>query len=310
MRQGFRTKTAYLLLGINILLNTLISLVILVPILIGIFNCRNPYIALGIPVLLPLGMTVLASTALLIGILKFFYINNTRKLLNKEEEYLNSIVNEILLIINSEKDLELKIEQFEFEIIKTRGLEAFAYGKNTICVSEGFLYDENISEDELKAVLMHEFSHILNKDAIFLMCMLVSNLFMKGIGSVGSFWIKGIGKRSEYSRERNNTFVLDIIILIIYFIFVKLLSDTILTLLLRVHDRKIEYQCDEFVAELGYRDSLISVFNKFLALERLYGISTSNSLVQILYSTHPKTEDRIRKLEEYEKEEKQEIGYI
>lgn len=306
-KKGFRERIAYVLLGISIFLNTIIAVIVMVPIL-KILGTNEDYILFGLPLLLPTIMVILVPTENIFEtIIKSIYINNTRKLFKEEEDYLNPIVNDILILINQEKNLKLELKDFKFEIIKSKELEAFAYGKNTICISEGLLYNEDISEDELKAVLIHEFSHVLNKDTIFLMCMLVSNLFMKMFGMIGAAWNKGVKNRS--GSKKNDSVILDLFILVLYLVFVKLLSETLLTILLRIYDRKVEYYCDEFVAELGYGEYLIQFFYRIMELEREYGISNSNNLLEMMYSTHPKTEDRIKKLEEYKKEEKKGISY-
>ena len=52
---------------------------------------------------------------------------------------------------------------------------AFALGRNTVCVTRGLLY---LDDEEIKGIFAHEFSHLSNKDTDFLLFIYIGNLVM------------------------------------------------------------------------------------------------------------------------------------
>ena len=52
---------------------------------------------------------------------------------------------------------------------------AFALGRNTVCVTRGLLH---LDDEKIKGIFAHEFSHLSNKDTDFLLFIYIGNLFM------------------------------------------------------------------------------------------------------------------------------------
>lgn len=52
---------------------------------------------------------------------------------------------------------------------------AFALGRNTVCVTRGLLY---LDDEKIKGIFAHEFSHLSNKDTDFLLFIYIGNLVM------------------------------------------------------------------------------------------------------------------------------------
>ena len=52
---------------------------------------------------------------------------------------------------------------------------AFALGRNTVCVTRGLLH---FDDEKIKGIFAHEFSHLSNKDTDFLLFIYIGNLFM------------------------------------------------------------------------------------------------------------------------------------
>lgn len=148
---------------------------------------------------------------------------------------------------------------------------ACAMGRRTVCVTSGLL---SYTDDQIKAVLAHEFGHLAHKDTDLLLVMNVANSFIhwfflfiwviliiiKVIEIIITFIAKII--------TGSNTSILEVIFNAIFtaimFGTVKLaekLWNLIGNMFLMLSSRGAEFRADLFAKKLGYGDELVEFFN-------------------------------------------------
>lgn len=296
---GFKEKTAYTLLLVNIILNsTALFLILFIPLNALHYSASK---IIFISIIIVIGLILLGFNESFQGILEKISIKNQREMFLHEKDYLLPIIKNVISKINIQENLNFNINDLKIKVYSEKNtLNAFIIGNRTLYVSEGFIYNSEITTKEKEAVLAHEFCHLLNKDSVFMYSIISANFVMKVLGFISTLYISGASKHNG-KRTKKDANILDFIIPIVYFIFVKVLSNGIFTILLRIYSRKVEFRCDLFSAELGYRNDLISFFYKLKDIEDRYTISNSDNFLDMLYSTHPKIADRIQRLENYNK---------
>lgn len=291
----FKEKTAYVLLLINIILNSAALFLILLMPMSAFHYTTNQILFLSI--IIVIGLILLGFNEDFQNLLEKISIRNQRELFSHEKDYILSLVNNVANKINQKEDIHLvDLDSIKIKVDSNTGINAFIIGKRTLYVSEGFLYDKSLTDREREAILAHEFCHLLNYDSVFTFSIVSANFVMKILGFLCTLYM-GAGKINTSSKGKNKGSILDIIIPITYFVFVKILSNGIYTISLRYYSRVVEYRCDRFSAELGYRNDLISFFYKLQKMENSYQNASNDSLLSILYNTHPKTVNRIVELE-------------
>lgn len=183
------------------------------------------------------------------------------------------------------KNIKIKI------IPNNEEVNAFAVGRRTICVTQGLL---QLDDEEIMAVLAHEFGHIAYKHTIIQIIVLCSNFFISGIlllVKLVSWIFAGLSSLvSIFYRSYLFAFVATITAVItstLVWLWTKFCL-----LFLRWSMRENEYLADEYAFKLGYGDSLSYVIDNCLANE------PSNSFFKVLYSTHPSNNSRIAHLQE------------
>ena len=122
---------------------------------------------------------------------------------------------------------------------------AFAFGRGIndgrVCVSQGIL--NLLNEEELRAVLGHELTHIKNRDVLFITMLSVIPMIMYRIA--WSFMFSG--RRND--RNSGNTMMIGVAALLFYFI----------TNLLVLYGSRIrEYYADKGAVELGNKPSSLA----------------------------------------------------
>lgn len=284
----FNEKDAYWLLGFNILLNTSALFLILVIPLSMIFYW-SAWQILGLSLLIVIGLILLGTNEDFQSLMESLYITDVRSLNDEEREYIYSLIENVVYKVNSLKDVNLNLENFKVKVSRDNFFGAYVFGEKSLYISEGFIYDDNFTDEEREATIAHEFSHLINHDSTFMVSIMCSNFVMKVLGFCS---IPFMSWRRRGSNKEGS--ILNIIIPIIYFIFVKLLSDGIFTILLRYYSRKVEYRCDHFSMELGYSRELKSLFQK---LE--YYTYNEKSFLGLLYSTHPSLNKRVLAIENF-----------
>ena len=181
-------------------------------------------------------------------------------------------------------------------INKEKAPNAFATGRNTICLTKGLL---SLSDEEIKATLAHEFGHLSKKDTDFILLIAVGNLIVSAIFVVfrAVFWVAGtitsIMNRSFGSLVF--TFLVDLVLVGLMWLWTKF------GILLVNHSmRKTEYVADEFAYKMGYGDNLISLLDHLDSLDD-EGYEASG-LFANLASTHPDTDLRVANIQELQEQ--------
>lgn len=180
-------------------------------------------------------------------------------------------------------------------------LNAFACGPNTIGINTGLLI--YCDDNEIASILAHEFAHIVHWDTTILTVVIQSNAIVLLIKSIFSVAIRICGGLISLLMGffSESQWMADIFIMLTKF--VDFIFDLYLSLIFRfgmiislASSRQQEFAADRYAAEIGFASSLISACRKFPE-------STHDSLVldvtHLLYGTHPKTCDRIARLQQY-----------
>ena len=171
---------------------------------------------------------------------------------------------------------------------------AFALGRNTVCVTSGLLY---LSDDEIKGIFAHEFAHLSNKDTDITLFIYVGNLIasvmfliLRVVLFIISFFLGSMtGRRNSAARGFVLAATLDLIYAAIVGLYTKLGI-----LLVNYSNRNHEFEADKFAYDLGYGRELRD------ALTELQGEKVKPSgFVANLMSSHPETYLRIEKLNKY-----------
>lgn len=187
---------------------------------------------------------------------------------------------------------------------------AFALGRNTVCVTNGLLH---LDDAEIKGIFAHEFAHLSNKDTDISLFIYVGNLLaslmfliLRVILFIISFLMISFSESNStyetydaYGRRQRKKggalkgFVLAAGLDMIYVAIIGLYTK--LGIILVSHSsRNHEFAADKFACNLGYGRELRD------ALVELQGETEKpTGFVANLMATHPKTALRIEKLNMY-----------
>ena len=176
---------------------------------------------------------------------------------------------------------------------------AFALGRNTVCVTRGLLY---LDDEEIKGIFAHEFSHLSNKDTDFLLFIYIGNLVMtcgfmiaRAMIWIISFFLGvATSDHDDYDVVKGlRGLIFARLADLLYVIAVGLYTKLGL-ILVRHSMRKQEYEADKFAYDLGYGEQLRD------ALTQLQDTNEApKKFAANLMSTHPDMFSRIDKLNMY-----------
>lgn len=181
---------------------------------------------------------------------------------------------------------------------------AFATGRRTICVTEGLLY---MPENQIKAVLAHEFGHLSNKDTDLLLLVSIGNFVVGATILIIRFLLDTsklvvdfcanilgavMGGREGFfvSLLASLTATVYHAMFAVTVTFLTWVWTKIGILLVMKSSRSIEFDADKFAFTLGYGNDLC------LFLDRI-GVSGAKGLFASLASSHPDKDKRIEKLQ-------------
>jgi heat shock protein HtpX len=178
---------------------------------------------------------------------------------------------------------------------------AFATGafKNSalVAVSTGLL--QNMTQEEVEAVLAHEVAHIQNGDMVTMTLIQgVVNTFVVFLSRVIGYFVDKVVLRSEGDRPGIGYFITTIVLDIVF--------GVLASIIVAWFSRQREYRADAGAAALmGRKQPMIN------ALARLGGVESgelpkaiaaaginNKGGIMALFSSHPPIEDRIRALQE------------
>lgn len=217
------------------------------------------------------------------------YMNNAHEVINFDEKtyILNNILEDMALIANVPKP--------KLYIIDSDGLNAFATGPNhensAVAVTRGLL--NTLNRAELEGVVAHEMAHIRNYD-IRLQTITVA------LGAVISIIVQfTLNSFRSKDNENNNPILLalSVVGLILGVIIAPMINLAI--------SRQREYQADATAVKFTRNPkALISALNKISCNAEVEDVGRDSSGMYIAnpmdsewFSTHPKMEKRIKRLE-------------
>ena len=167
---------------------------------------------------------------------------------------------------------------------------------------------DDLSQEELEAVMAHEVGHILNKDILISMAMAVTVMMMATTGWL-LLRLGPYGGRSRSSRGKNGAVALLVLLAVggTMYIFGRLLGIVLQAFV----SRQREYAADATSARImGSSDPLISALQKvtgraYIGASPAVGaavgfLCTADPEPSDVMATHPSLERRIRALEKLE----------
>ncbi len=227
---------------------------------------------------------------------------NLREPAEAEKRRLMPIYNEIYrraLSVSPHLSRDIKIFIYD-----DNDINAFAIGLRTIAVHRGMLVN-NIYDNEIAAILGHEFAHIANGDTFCTILAFQSNVIVSVFRTIFSFLMMVTAKIIafcaalffETARGAENAFtavdacvrgiswLIDKVVLILVYISV---------IIAQYSRRQHELAADSYSAKLGYGQPMIHFFQRFEGVD-----ITSNmlSISHLLYGTHPSMQIRISNLQ-------------
>jgi heat shock protein HtpX len=186
-------------------------------------------------------------------------------------------------------------EDVQLFICKDAAPNAFATGRKTICVTKGLL---SLSDNEIKAVLAHEFGHLSRKDTDLILIVTVGNLIVTAVFAIIRlfFWIMAVIVAGIGGAFNNDNLGQMFYGLFIDIILVGLMwAWTKIGILLVMHSsRQTEYLADEFAHDCGYGEYLTEALDN---LEEVYSTEAEKGLWANLTASHPETDDRVGRLQ-------------
>lgn len=215
-------------------------------------------------------------------------MNGCKRIKQREySERLYPLFNEVYeKALSMDPNINKNIELF---ISDDPSANAYATGRKTICVTKGLL---SLSDEEIKGTLAHEFGHISHRDTDILLVVIVGNLFITIASWVISFFLAVARAASSGDDSGFGTVV--VVIITAVFNAIIWIWTKVGMLIVRSSMRKHEFEADKFAFDLGYGEGLESTLNNFVEYEE-----GAQGLFATLASTHPDTETRISKLQEY-----------
>lgn len=180
-------------------------------------------------------------------------------------------------------------EEISFFVSEDDDVNAFATGKRTICMTTGLLIR---SDEEIAAVLAHEFGHISNRhtDATLFVC--VGNIFISLLQWIARFVMQAFADMGKNSNEDIVKAVAAFFQLLAIAAYVILnIWQLICLLASRKADRKNEYVADEFAFNLGYGDGLCKVLDSF------HDNYKKEGFFKRMMNSHPYNDERIAALQ-------------
>ena len=239
-----------------------------------------------------------------LGELVFRLFNGCKKI--KDPEILNRLeplFMEVKERAQTKHDDFIVDDRINLYICEDDSVNAFALGRRTICVTHGLL---SLSDEEIKAVLGHEFGHLATHDTDLALLITVGNFiisaivtFIRVIVAIVNFFmfLGGLLTGEDGALPR---FLHVVASLIVTFCINGLMWiwTQLGILLVMKSSRDAEFEADAFSCDLGYSDGLLSFFHVLRNLEGHGGKKEKGNIFAALSASHPETSKRIARIEE------------
>ncbi len=222
-----------------------------------------------------------------------------RKASNREIKQLKPILNDVLDRYNALYKGNYKIDEINIHIQESHELNAMALGYNNIIVTTG-LY-KTATDEQIHAVLAHEFAHLHYKDSVYNCSLMYINLINKVVLKIAyllfDIW-QFIMALLACIPIAGVVFILIMYLGYLFlfpFVLLNKLGDIGINLITNWNGRTVEYRADSLAGKLGYKKGLI----EFLEIIESMQI-TKHSWWQRLQQSHPPTMFRIDRLDRLE----------
>lgn len=236
----------------------------------------------------------------------------------EEQEILNRVLplfNEVYskaknLIPSLSEDIKLFIQENSEDEVN-----AFAVGRRSICITRGLL---NLSDEQIKAILAHEFGHLAHKDTDLNLVVNVANMFInliltvfwvillvyKIICVVLSFFMRLAGESAGAATGK----IFELIFAFLAFVLINVIRylwNMLGNLLIKFASRGSEFDADEFAFNLGYGEPLVEFFKtlpdavegKKISIKSFKMLKKTLEALGTIGATHPQTYKRIARLQ-------------
>jgi Zn-dependent protease with chaperone function len=224
----------------------------------------------------------------------FRFINGCRRPTHAEEDKLRPVFEVVCKSAGADPN------SYGLFVSDDKFPNAFAMGWRTVCVTRSLLM--NFPDHALAGILAHEMGHHAKRDAlcsiIFYMITIVGQILMWGgwvVSRILAFLPRVAGREGSREREYAGIFTIFSWMATLLLWFFQLFVWVPIFIGSCFGSRQKEYRADLYAARIGYRDELLSALNVLLDVD-----GHPSGFMGILYRTHPKTGERIRRLEDYE----------
>lgn len=222
---------------------------------------------------------------------KIFRITNGMHPMNPtDENHFRTILTRVTSCCGINKEIDLFM-------INSNTPNMMVLGERTLAVTTG-LWQANLPDEEIEAVLAHEVGHLVNGDSK----VLIAASTMNFVGQIASWFLTIlvviVGVFSSIAavfQDRSGIGVFAGMLISLFLVwtlrFISWVLTQILNLSFHAISRSQEYKADEFAKQNGYGKSLAT----FLSRIQDY-TATGKDFVSQLFSTHPQPTKRIERL--------------
>ncbi len=182
-------------------------------------------------------------------------------------------------------------------------INAFAMGRRTVCVTYGLL---SLTDEQIKAVLGHEFGHLATHDTDLTLLITVGNFIITAVVTVirvilavYNFIISLVAAIAGGNEgalvsalHAVASFITTLCINGLMWVWTQLGI-----LLVMKSSREAEFEADRFSCDLGYSDSLLSFFYVLRSMEGGTRKKDLGNIFAALSASHPDTAKRIERIE-------------
>jgi len=218
-------------------------------------------------------------------------LSGCRKLIEVESDYLLPILDDVQRNISKYRKYR-KLNNIKLYIIDDNNINAFAIGKSIIALTKGAL--QRCDEQQLKAVIAHEFCHLYDNSAQYM-------LILNGLGKVAAFLFSTFTilytVTSIVSRSIKITFLFLLMPLLVFYLMTFLLkfSNYLINIIIKISQRGREYDADYFACSVGYMRGAVSF------LDLLYNADTTppKGINALVFATHPSPAYRLEAVKNY-----------
>lgn len=219
-------------------------------------------------------------------------LNRVRPLETKREtEYLQPLFEEVY---ERAKEKYKKLRKIEICVIDNMTVNAMALGRNTIAVTKGTM--QTFTEDELKAVIVHEIAHLVHGDTMASIYAIVGNGILSVFVLIARLFLLLLDWVQSAFTGKHSIFSALMLLIRLYFEFCIWFLNFGLQVILAINSRKNEFKADLFSYSIGYDTDMIEAL---YLLEKI-SLGDNSSIIQKMIANHPRITLRIKHLEEFD----------